>query len=202
MNRWRNSLVVMALAFMVGGAATCAFGQAAGGQGNAGGQGPGGQGQGGRRGGGNFDPAQARQRMMDRMKQQLEASDDEWNALQPKIDKVMTLQRDARFGGGGFRGRGGGRGGNNPGGNNPGGNNPAANNNPNQPQSAVAKAAQELRTTLEDKSASPDAIKSKLTALRDAREKARGDLAAAQKELKEVLTQRQEAVLVESGFLE
>src|SRR5690349_21435292 len=41
-----------------------------------------------------FDPAQMRQRMMDLMKEQLGASDDEMQALAPKIEKVMQLQRD------------------------------------------------------------------------------------------------------------
>src|SRR5436190_17070221 len=71
--------------------------------------------QGGRRGGrgGNFDPAQARQMMMDRLKEQLGASDDEWKVLQPKVEKVMDSRRDAQTGGGGlgFLGGGGGRGG-------------------------------------------------------------------------------------------
>src|SRR4051812_341802 len=58
---------------------------------------------------GNFDPAQARERMMTRIKEQLGASDDEWKALQPAVEKVMTAQRDTRGGGG--RGGPGGRGG-------------------------------------------------------------------------------------------
>ena len=66
----------------------------------------------------------------------------------------------------------------------------------------VAKASADLRTTLENKDAPADDIKTKLAALRDAREKARAELQAAQKELKEVLTQRQEAVLVTNGMLE
>ncbi|MBU6403003.1 MAG: hypothetical protein KGS61_21995, partial [Verrucomicrobia bacterium] len=69
----------------------------------------------------NFDPAQMRQRMMDRMKEELEVTqDDEWQVLQPKIQKVM----DARMAVGGgprgmmFRGpRGGGN--NAPGGDQP-----------------------------------------------------------------------------------
>jgi hypothetical protein len=38
--------------------------------------------------------------------------------------------------------------------------------------------------------------------MREAREKARKDVADAQKDLKEILTQRQEAVLVINGMLE
>jgi len=140
---------------------------------------------------GNFDPAQARERMEARMKEQLGVSDDEWKVLQPKVEKVMTAQRDARAGGFGFGG-GGRRGGANGGG---GGAD-------NQPQSAVAKAQADLRTTLENQSASAQDINAKLTALREARAKAKGELEAAQKELKEVLTARQEAVFVSMGMLE
>ena len=133
-----------------------------------------------------FDPAQFRQQRLDRIKEQLGASDDEWKVLSPKIEKVMDVQRNTFGGFGGFRGRGGGGGG--------GGDN--------QPQTPVAKASADLRTLLENKDAPADDIKAKLAALRDARQKARDELQAAQKELKEVLTQRQEAVLVTNGMLE
>jgi hypothetical protein len=138
------------------------------------------QDQGGRRG--NFDPAQFREQRLNRVKEQLGANDDEWKVLQPKISKVMEVQMQS-FGGGGF-GRGGRGGGDN------------------QPTTPVARASAELRTTLENKDAPADEIAKKLTALREAREKARAELQAAQKELKEVLTQRQEAVLVTNGMLE
>src|SRR2546427_2216810 len=49
---------------------------------------------------GNFDPAQFRQRMMDRYKERLEVtSDDEWKVIQDRIEKVTQLQRDLRIGG-------------------------------------------------------------------------------------------------------
>src|SRR5262245_28244140 len=65
--------------------------------------GPGG-GQGGQGGQGgpppDFNPQAMRQRMMDRMKERLGATDDEWKVLSPKIEKVMSVQRDLRGGGG------------------------------------------------------------------------------------------------------
>jgi hypothetical protein len=144
----------------------------------------------GRRGRGNFDPAQMRQRMEDRMKEQLGVSADEWKVLQPKLEKVMTARRDT-MGGFGFGGRGG---------RNRGADQGA------QPsdrqESKVAKAQNELRTTLDNSSASSAEIDAKLKALRSAREQARKDLAAAQRDLKEVCTPRQEAVLVLDGWLE
>jgi len=72
-------------------------------------------------GGGNFDPAQMRQRMMERMREQYEVTDDaEWKLISERITAVMDAQRATRTGGGGFGGGfGGGPGG--PGGGGPGG---------------------------------------------------------------------------------
>lgn len=152
-----------------------------------GGQGQGqGQGQGrqGRRG--NFDPAQFRQRMEERLKEQLHVNDDEWKALQPKIEAVMEAQRDA-----GGRGmfRGGRRGGPNQ-------------NNANTPTSPVQEKAQALRTVLDNKDAKPEEIKSALAAYRDARAAARANLTKAQNDLRDLLTVRQESVLVMMGMLD
>ena len=83
--------------------------------------GPGG-GRGGR-GGGNFDPAQMQQRMMERVRSDLDFTNDtDWNAVQPLIQKVMDARRDVGFGGGmgrmfGRGNRGGGAGGDQAGGN-------------------------------------------------------------------------------------
>src|SRR5438105_1766556 len=85
-----------------------------GGGGNPGGGGPDGGGPGGFGGGpgGGFDPTQMRQNMLDRMKQQFGSSDEEFAALQPKIESVQTLQRQTNArGGGGPGGFGGGPGG-------------------------------------------------------------------------------------------
>jgi hypothetical protein len=142
---------------------------------------------GGGGGGGGFDPSQFRQRMMDNIKEQMGAKDDEWKVIEPKLTKVVDLSFASRMG----RGMGFGRGGNNG-----GGNRPTATDSP------VGKAMQDLRETLDNKDASADDIAKKLTALRDAREKSHAELVAAQKDLKEVLTQRQEAVLVMMGQLE
>ncbi len=162
-----TSLLIAVLALPVLGQAN-GQDQNGGGQNNGPGQnngGPGGPG-GGPRGRG-FNP----QAMMDFYKQQLGASDDEFAAIQPKIQTVMQLQRDTNAG----RGRGffgGGRGGPRGGG---GGFGP-----PSTQPSPVQDALQDLRTTLDDQSATPDAIKAKLDVLRQARTKARQDLAVAQ----------------------
>lgn len=153
-------------------------------------QNQGGQGQNrqdGERRRGNWDPAQMQQQMMERMKEQLKAPDDEWKVIEPKLSKVMTASRDLRMGGFGGRGGmgGGGRGGDN-----------------NEPQTEVAKASRELRTAIQNDGASASEIEAKLAAFRAAREKAQEELKAAREDLKSVLTQRQEAVLVMMGMLE
>jgi len=139
-----------------------------------------------------------RQQMESRLKERLGATDEEWKALQPKIEKVSTARRELMFGGmrGMFGGRGGRRGGDNTGTTNA---QPAQ---PEQPTSPLAKANKDLQTVLDTKDAKPEEIKAKLTALRDAKAKAQEGLKAAQKELTEVLTQRQEAVLVQMGMID
>ena len=150
----------------------------------------------GRGRGGNFDPAQMRERRLNNIKEQLSPTDDEWKVLQPKIGKVMDAQRESfnmrgMFGGG--RGRGGNRGGDQ-----------AQNNNrpAGQEETKLAKAQDELEKTLENKSAANGDVQAKLKAYRETRDKARADLQAAQKDLKEVCSVRQEAALVLAGVLE
>lgn len=132
-----------------------------------------------------------RQRMMERIKEALAPTDEEWQVLEPRVDKVQTLSRQASMrrgmGGamGGRRGRGG----------------------PEAPAetrelSGPEKAVQELQTTLDNTEAKPEEIKAKLTALREAREKAKQELAEAQEALREVVTLRQEAQLVLMGLLD
>ena len=137
-------------------------------------------------------PARSRpvqQQMMDRLKTQLGASDDEFAAIQPKIQAVMQLQRDV-----------------------------------DHPIRACSAAAvrwrrwrwfwrrlrwcrrlnprrckprcTDLQTTLDDQNASPMRSRASLTRFRQAKAKARQDLIVAQQDLKSVLTQRQEAVMV------
>jgi len=152
--------------------------------------------------------ADFRQRMNDRIKAELKASDDEWSVIQPLLEKVQTAQRATmmgRFSGGGRRGgRGPGSGGN-PDGGSPSAS-PAASTSPqneaNRPGRVSSPEADALRAALESESTSSDEIKTKLQALRDARQKATADLQTARESLKKVLTLRQEATLVEMGILD
>jgi hypothetical protein len=161
--------------------------------------------------------------MNDRIKTALNATDDEWAVIQPLLEKVQTAMRATqagRFGGmgGGRRGGGfgGGPGGGGPGGpgggpGGPGGNaaapgaSPGANGGGRQGRFGGAVSSPEadaLREALASDSTTPDEIKTKLQALRDARKKAQADLDQAREDLEKVLTLRQEAVLVQMGMLE
>ena len=156
-------------------------------------QGPPGQGPGGRM----FDPEQMRKMMEQRMQEMLGATDQEWKVLGPRVMKVQELSRQTGGGGRGMmmfgRGMRGGPGGNRPGGRGMG---------TNRKLTEVEKIQEELQTTLDDTAATPDKIKELLTKLRQAREKAKQNLAKAQKDLREVLTLRQEATLVLMGLLD
>jgi hypothetical protein len=154
--------------------------------------------------GGNFDPAQMRQRMMEGLKTRLGADDESWKVLEPRLMKVMELNRQANAGGRGMmgmfgRGRGGPGG---PGGDQGGPQGDRRGRGPQGEQTALEKAMTQLRTTLENQSATPEEIKTQLTAVRQAREKAKQERDVAQQDLKKILTVRQEAVLVEMGQLE
>ncbi|MDB5328368.1 MAG: hypothetical protein JWM57_3937 [Phycisphaerales bacterium] len=201
---WKASVLAVALAAAV--CPTLSFAQndpnAAGGGGNNGGgrqRGQGGQGGqgGGGQGGGRMDPAQFQQQMMDRMKEQLKVQDDEWRVIEPKLTKVVAAQREARAGMmGGFGGRGGrGGGGGGPGGGGGGGQDQT-------PTTKIGIAQKDLRTALESDACSPEDIDKKLTAYRAAKAEVQTSLDAARKDLKEVLTAKQEAQLVLMGMLE
>jgi hypothetical protein len=71
-----------------------------------------------------------------------------------------------------------------------------------RPMSVVEQTAGELRMTLDNPDASDQDIKSGVDAVRQARSKAKDDLAKAQADLKQSLTPRQEAVLIAVGLLE
>src|SRR3954469_24796475 len=155
MSRLLNTKRLLALlaAFLLAAVAAPAMAQQQPGGGGAGGGGAGGP------GGGRIDPTQFRQMMNDRMKELMGANDEEWKALQPRIEKLQQLQRDASnfggigllmdFGGGGGRGRGfqGGPGG--------GGDR--------QPSAAQLKNT-ELVEVVKNKQSSPEQLKEKLAA--------------------------------------
>jgi hypothetical protein len=70
------------------------------------------------------------------------------------------------------------------------------------PNSAVAKAIAELRNAVADSKTTPQQIQEKVSAVRTARQKAQGDLAAAQSEVRQIITPQQDAILIGLGYLE
>lgn len=146
-----------------------------------------GQGGGGR---GNFDPAQMRQRMMDRYRETLDVKDDaEWKVIETQIGKVM----DARMAvaGPGMRGMFGGR--------NRGGNNADNANRPN-PFGAPSPAQEALQKAVDAKAPAAE-IKTKLEAYRADMKAKEAKLEQAQEDLKKLLSQQQEAAAVLGGLL-
>jgi hypothetical protein len=159
-------------------------------------------------GGGADRMEQFRQRMNERIKTTLKASDEEWAVIQPLLNNVQEKMRETmlgRFGGGPRpdRGPGGPRENGQAGGERPERTNNAERpNRPDRPASASSAEVTALRTALESDATSNTEIKAKLEALRKSREKAVADLAQARTELKAVLNLRQEAALVMMGMLD
>jgi hypothetical protein len=130
-------------------------------------------------------------RTLERLRIQLKPTDEEWKVLSPRIEKLLLAQQDVRAGirGAGRGGLGGGAFGNF------GGNNLA-------PTTEVEEAAAELREVAQDLSVNSAEAKRRLSIYRKAREKARQRVEQAERDLKEVLSQRQEGLLVMLGVLE
>lgn len=147
---------------------------------------------------GNFDPAQMRQRMMERMREQFGVTnDDEWKIISERIEKV----NESRRGMGGMFGRmGRGPGGGGPGGGGQGGGGGGGGRGGRGWGPQPSAEEQELQKAIEDK-ASNDVIKAKLAKVREAHKASDEKLKAAQQELKEVLDTKQEAVAVLMGLL-
>jgi hypothetical protein len=141
---------------------------------------------------------QMRTTMTAMLKDDLGATDEEMKAIGPQIEKVFTLQMDLR-GSGMMRlfrkALAGGAGG-------PGGGGRFIMGGGNATPSAVQKALDDLLDTAEKKDAKPEDIKAKLDAYREARDKAKAELAKAQEDLKSLLTKKQEALLVGYGILD
>ena len=140
---------------------------------------------------GNFDPAQFQQRMMSRFQSELGITNDtDWSAVQPLVQKVMDAQRDARgaslmrmFGRGNRTG--GDQGGNRRGG---------FGGTPSPEAEALQKAV--------DDNAPAAQIKDLLTKYQASQKDKQAKLAAAQDELRAVLSVKQEAQATLLGLLQ
>lgn len=134
---------------------------------------------------------QMRQRMVEGLKQQLKCSDEDWKAIGPAVEKVQEAQRELRRYSGGrmsfFAGMRRGREG--------------------EAARRVRTAAEEsplapLRKLVEQDKPAAGELKTALAKFRKARDAKRTGLKKHQKFLLEIVTPRQELVLVLAGILE
>jgi hypothetical protein len=113
-------------------------------------------------------------RAIENIKGQLGVSDEEWKVIQPRVEAVYNLLNPRpQFGGPDTR-----------------------------RTDPVEQRKDELHQVLNDKDASADQIKGKLTALRAAQVNANQELAKARQNLRQIMTLRQEATLVLNGLLD
>jgi Spy/CpxP family protein refolding chaperone len=121
---------------------------------------------------------------LDDVKKKLDATDEEWKVIGPKLQNVITarqaLTTDASGANASPMGRG------------PGG--PGV--------SVLGQAQADLRSVLEDPKHTKAEVEEMVAAVRKARRKMRDELDKAQKDLSLLLTAKQEAVLVSLGYLE
>jgi hypothetical protein len=151
-------------------------------------------GPGGRQGRGNWDPEQMRQRVMERIREQLAVKDDsEWGVIESRIKKINDARSGMGRGFGGFGGPGGSGGPGGQGGRQGGRQGQGGFGQPNPD-------AEALQTALES-GASADDIKSKLTAYRASAKQKEAQLEKAQDELRQLLSVKQEARAVLLGLL-
>ena len=114
-----------------------------------------------------------RQRAFEDLKEQLHIPDQEWPVVKPRLQTVYDLVHPASQ-----MGRN------------------------EQPKTELEQRSRELRELLRDDAAGADQIKAKLTAFRAAKEKTNQQLAGARQTLRQLMSLRQEAVLVLNGLLD
>lgn len=118
--------------------------------------------------------ASERQMAIESLRNQLRVSDQEWAVVKPRLLAVYDLVRPAIP----MMGR----------------------NEP--PKTELEQRSRDLRELLQADKAEADQIKAKLTAFRAAKEKSNQQLAGARQSLRQLMTLRQEAVLVMNGLLD
>jgi len=149
----------------------------------------------GRRNRENFDPAQFQQRMMENVRGKLAfTNNEEWASVQPLVQKVLDARRDTMPGGFRMGGRSGGG----------EGRPPASGESQGQGRRDSAfkpsAEAESLQKVLDDKCPTAE-VKTVLEKYRASRKDKESKLAAAQDDLRKVLSVRQEAQAVLLGLL-
>jgi chromosome segregation ATPase len=122
----------------------------------------------------NEQMAWQRQRAFEDLKEQLGISDKEWPVIKPRLQAVYNLVHPVSQ----MMGK-----------------NEA-------PKTELEQRSRDLRELLRDEGAAADQIKANLTAFRAAREQAAQELSKARQSLRQLMSLRQEAVLVLNGLLD
>lgn len=147
---------------------------------------------------GNFDPAQFRERMMERVREQLEVKEDtDWKALEPLVQKVMDARMQSMSGMGRGMFGGGRRGG--------GDNNNADNNGGDRQRRGPfgqepMPEAEALQKAIDAKASNAE-LKTAMAKYVEARKTKQAGLEKAQADLRAVLSVRQEAIATNLGLL-
>lgn len=147
---------------------------------------------------GNFNPDEMRARMAERTRELLDVkNDDEWKLVNARLEKVQEAQREVRALSGNMGllfSRGGDQGGGDQGGRTRGPGGPGGfGGTPSPEAEALSKAV--------TSKAPSDEMKQRLARVREARKNAEAKYDKAADDLRQVLTVRQEAVLVAVGLL-
>ena len=132
-------------------------------------------------------PEEMQQRLLDRTQQILGADDEQWEQLAPRLEELMRLSRGTRPG---YRFMGRGRIGDEP------------DDEASRPEEVLAQAISDLREVVRDENATEEQILEKLAAVREARLILNHELQKARAAIIELVTPRQEAILVMMGLLE
>ena len=122
----------------------------------------------------NEQMAWQRQRAFEDLKEQLGISDKEWPVVKPRLQTVYDLVHPR----------------------------PPMMGRSEQPKSELEQRSRDLRELLRDDKADVDQIKAKLSAVRASKERTARELAGARQTLRQLMTLRQEAVLVLNGLLD
>jgi Spy/CpxP family protein refolding chaperone len=149
---------------------------------------------------------------LDELKNQIGVTDEEWKPIESKLQKALALRKvltsqaspaDARLS---RQPRAEGQPGRQPSGGEPppgpGNRPPSSGSDGSSEANTIAQAQAEVRAALADPKHSKTDLQEKVSTVRKARQKARADLDAAQKDLLQLLTPEQEAILVGLGYLE
>lgn len=130
-----------------------------------------------------------RKRMSDRLRELMEVKDDaEWQLLEPRIQKVMELNRETRFSSMSVLFS------------QPGGDNNGGGRSSRFGGGTTPPEVDDLRKAIEGKAGEGD-VKVRLERLREARKGKEAAIEQAQEELRKLLTSKQEAVAVLVGLL-